>query len=144
MIWAVLDANVLVSAAIHSKGAPGQVLAAWRTEQFGLLVSEAILKEVDRVFRYPKLVKYHQWSDQRIRTFMDDLKHLAVITPGETALSVIEADPSDDRYLECAVEGEADYVVSGDRHLLELEAYQGIQIVSPRAFLERVRHQPNE
>jgi uncharacterized protein len=138
MIWVVLDANVLVSAAINSKGAPGQVLAAWRTENFSLLMSESILKEVDRVFRYPKLVKYHQWPDQRIRTFIDDLSHLSVLTPGETSLSVIEADPSDNRYLECGVEGEADYIVSGDRHLLELGTYQEIQIVNPRNFLERI------
>lgn len=143
MIWAVLDANVLVSAVIHAQGAPGQVLAAWRAELFGLLVSESILSELNRVLRYPKLAKYHQWSDQRLRTFLDDLKHLAVMVPGETDLSVVAADPSDDRYLECAVEGEADYVVSGDQHLLELQVYQGIQIITPKAFLEQIRTLPS-
>src|SRR5438093_1576602 len=52
-----------------------------------------------------------------------------------TKPAVIEEDPAGDRYLECAVEGEVDYLVSGDRHLLDRGEYQGIRILSPRAFL---------
>ena len=60
---------------------------------------------------------------------------LAVLTPGRIELSVIREDPDDDRYLECAVEGQAEYIVSGDRHLLALGSYRHISIVPPRAFL---------
>jgi predicted nucleic acid-binding protein len=56
--------------------------------------------------------------------------------PGTLTVAVIQDDPSDNRYLECAVEGEAAYLVSGDRVLLSLGTYQGIQIISPRGFLE--------
>ena len=58
-----------------------------------------------------------------------------VVEPREP-LSVISDDPDDNRVLECAVKGEADVIVSGDRHLLNLANYQGISIVTVRQFLE--------
>jgi putative PIN family toxin of toxin-antitoxin system len=133
---AVLDANVLVSALNNPQGAPARVLDAWRAERFQLLVSVAILDELGRVLRYPKIVAYHQWSDERLRTWLDALAHLAVMTPGRLTLAVIQDDPPDNRYLECAVEGGASYLVSGDRRLLALGSYEGIAIVSPRVLVE--------
>lgn len=132
----VLDANVIASALINPQGTPAQVLDAWRTERFQLLISAAILDELGRVLRYPKIAAYHQWPDDRLQTWLEDLAHLAVMTPGNLTLAVIEDDPPDNRYLECAVEGEAAYLVSGDRLLLALGTFQGIAIVSPRVFLE--------
>ncbi|PTL35659.1 hypothetical protein CLG94_07790 [Candidatus Methylomirabilis limnetica] len=64
------------------------------------------------------------------------------MTPGVVCLTVISEDPPDDHYLECAIEGDADYIVSGDQHLLELGEYQGIRILTPRAFLNILRRQP--
>ena len=84
----------------------------------------------------PKSPSYHRWSEERLQTWLEDLARLALMTPGALALAVIQDDPPDNRYLECAVEGEAAYLVSGDRLLLSLGMFQGIQIVSPRVFLE--------
>ena len=136
MIRAVLDANVFVSAIISPVGIPAQVLKASRDEQFHLVLSQEILREVGRVLRYPKIAKRHRWSERRLQVFVEDLSHLAILTPGVERLSVIKDDLSDNRYLECAVEGEADYIVSGDEHLLSLGNFQGIEILKPRAFLE--------
>jgi uncharacterized protein len=77
-----------------------------------------------------------------LQTFLDTLSHIAILTPGILTLTVITEDPPDDRYLECAVEGEAAYIVSGDRLLLRLGVYQGIPILTPRAFLEVLQRQP--
>ena len=137
----VLDTNVLVSAIIGPRGIPSQILHAWRSEQFELLLSEATLIEIGRVFRYPKIAKYHRWSEERLQAFLDDLAHMAILTPGELSLAVITEDPPDDRYLECAVEGEAVSLVSGDHHLLKLGSYQNIPILTPRAFLEMLPRQ---
>ena len=60
----VLGANVLVSAILSPRGTPAQILNAWRAEQFDLVISEAILAEIDRVFRYPKIAKRHRWSEE--------------------------------------------------------------------------------
>ena len=138
----VLDANVLVSAILSPRGAPAQILTAWRAEQFDLVISHAILAELDRVFHYPKIAKRHRWSEEQLQAFLDNLAHIAILTPGVLTLAVITEDPPDDRYLECAVEGEAAYIVSGDRLLLRLRVYQGILILTPRAFLEVLQRQP--
>jgi putative PIN family toxin of toxin-antitoxin system len=138
----VLDANVLVSAVLSPRGTPAQILTAWRAEQFDLVISQAILAELDRVCRYPKIAKRHRWSEEQVQTFLDTLSHIAILTPGILTLTVITEDPPDDRYLECAVEGEAAYIVSGDRLLLRLGVYQGIPILTPRAFLEVLQRQP--
>lgn len=139
MIRAVLDANVLVSALLTPQGIPAKVLTAWQAERFHLVVSEAVLGEIDRVLRYPRIIRRHRWSEERLQGFIGDLAHLAIVTPGEVHLAVITEDLPDNRYLECAVEGEAEYIVSGDQHLRRLGTYQGISILAPRAFLEALR-----
>ena len=142
MIRAVLDANVLVSSILSSKGFPARIFSAWRDEKFLLLISSAILDEIGRVLRYPKLKKRHGWSETRIQIFLEDLARLAVPTPGNLSLSVVADDPTDDRYVECAVEGGADYLVSGDSHLLKLGAYENILILRPREFFDVITKQP--
>ena len=139
----VLDANIFVSAIISPRGVPAHILSAWRDEQFVLVMSRATIAEISRVLGYPKIVKYHGWSEDRVQAFADDLAHVAILTPGELSLAVVSDDPTDDRYLECAVEGNAAYLVSGDHHLLTLGSYEGISILSPRVFLEFLRQQSN-
>ena len=135
MIRAVLETNVFVSALLSPKGLPSKILAAWRAERFHLVTSPAILEEIGRVLQYPKIALRHRWPQERIRLFMEDLAHLAILTPGERTLDVIAEDPSDNRYLECAVEGDADYIVSADQHLLQLAAYEKIRVLTPSEFL---------
>jgi len=142
MIRAVLDANVLVSAILSPKGIPARILSAWRDEKFLVLVSTAIVDEIGRVLRYPKIRKRHGWPEARIQGFLEDLARLAVPTPGNLSLSIITADPTDNRYVECAVEGTADYLVSGDHHLLNLGTYESILILRPRAFFDVIMEQP--
>jgi len=135
MIRAVLDANVFISGILNAQGAPGQVLDAWRAEQFQLLISTPILDELERVLHYPKIATRHGWSPALVQQFLFRLTTIAITTPGDLALSVVD-DPSDNRYLECAVEGNATYIVSGDRDLLRLVRFEGIAIVTPQAFLD--------
>src|SRR5262245_14786981 len=134
MMRVVLNANVLVSAILSPRGTPAQILTAWRAQYFDLAISHAILAEIGRVFHYPKIATRHRLSEDELKRFLDDLAHLAILTPGALTLSVITEDPADDRYLECAVEAKASYIVSGDQLLLRQEAYQGIPIVTPRTF----------
>ncbi len=135
MIRAVLDANVLVSAVLSPGGIPARIFRAWREDEFSLLTSPALLAELDRVLRYPRIKKRHGWSEEEIESFLEDLAHVAIFTPGKLSLAVIEDDATDDRYLECAVEGGADFIVSGDAHLLALGHFREIQIITPREFL---------
>jgi uncharacterized protein len=136
MIRAVLDANVFVSAVLNPAGTPARLYTLWHEGRFAVLISAAILEEVARVLRYPKIAERHGWSEWQLRAFIEDIVYLAISTPGALTLTVIEDDPADNRYLECAVEGQAEVLVTGDRLLLNLGAYQGVNILTPRAFLE--------
>jgi len=140
MIRAVLDANVFVSALLSPRGFSSKILAAWHAERFHLVISPAILEEISRAYHYPKIALRHRWPEERIALFIEDLAHLAILTPSERTPNVIAEDPSDNRYLECAVEGGAEYIVSGDQHLLQLATYQGIKILTPREFLAVLAH----
>lgn len=135
MIRAVLDANVIVSAVLTEGGVSKQILKALYDERFVLVISEAILTEWDRVLRYPKVRKLHGLKEKQIAAFLDDLSHLAIPTAGEFRLPETTRDASDDRYLECAIEGNASVIVTGDQDLLVLGQFEGVEIVSPKAFL---------
>jgi hypothetical protein len=139
MIRAVLDANVLVSAILNPTGTPARLVALWRADRFTVVVSDALLRELYEVLHYPKILVRHGWSDAHMRAFVGELAHYAIRTPGALTLTVIADDPADNRYLECAVEGAADFLVTGDQLLLNLSTYQGVTILSPRACLEVLR-----
>jgi predicted nucleic acid-binding protein len=87
---------------------------------------------------YPKISRRHRCSTQQIEAYLDDLAALSIVTPGALTLSIVKEDPSDNRCLECAIEGEADHVVTRDKHLLALEECQRIEIMPPCEFLDRL------
>ncbi len=129
------DANVLISANITPTGVPGQLFDRWRMGQISLLISEPILAEYRRALGYSHIRRLHGLSDEGIGDLINRFRWFGVLIETSHHLSVVAADPSDDKYLECAVAGEADYIVSGDAHLLALRQYAGIPILSPRTFL---------
>lgn len=132
----VMDTNVFVSAAINPHGAPAQVLDAWRDHQYELVISPSILEEVLEVIKRPSIRSRHGWSDKEIEVFFRGLQLFAVVTPDEMTIAEVEDDPDDDKFLACAVEGAADYIISGDPHLLDIESYKEIPIINPRQFLD--------
>ncbi len=131
----VLDANVYVSGLLTQRGNANQILAYWQDNRFELLVSLEIITELSRVLRYPHLVKIHKKSDAEIQRFIHLIqKHTTLVEPVEKV--AVSADESDNRYIECALDGGADYLVTGDKkHLLPIGVYRGIKIVSPVVFL---------
>ena len=131
----VLDANVLVSALISGKGAPAQILAYWQEDKFDLVISPATLDELHRVLHYPRLRERYHLPERRIECFLHLLARQAILVVPSQELTVIERDPADNRYLECAQARGAEVIISGDQHLLELEEYKGIQILRPAGFL---------
>lgn len=134
MTRVVLDANVFVSAILSPKGAPARILRAWRDGRFQLVVSEPILAEIAQVLRYPRIQKRHGWPEREVDEFVEDLAQCAILVYPKKSFAAVE-DASDNRYLECAVAGGAQYLVSGDQHLLALESFEGVAILSPAAFV---------
>jgi uncharacterized protein len=138
MTRVVLDTNVYISAVMFG-GLPGSLLDLALLRAFTLIISPALLDELDE-----KLQAKFEMSPEDaafLRARLESVAH--VVEPRET-LSVIIEDPDDNRVLECAVKGEAGVIVSGDRHLLRLANYQGIAIVTVRQFLESAEATQNE
>jgi uncharacterized protein len=135
MLKTVLDTNIIVSGTISSSGAPFEILEAWRKRRFALVTSSPILKEVERVFAYPKIKKAYGLDPKTIEGILTGLVKYSVVTPGELTVREIADDPADDMFLACAVEGEVNCIVSGDRHLLRVRAYRGIPIMNAQQFL---------
>jgi hypothetical protein len=127
---AVVDTNVYISVFLYPQRPIFQILRQAGKGHYRLLTSPAIIQELGRVMREYFGVE----EKERVRRLKQLVAIADVITPHIT-LDVIKEDPSDNRILECAVAGQADIIVSGNRHLLKLKSYQGIPIVRPLDFL---------
>ena len=136
MIRAVLVANVYVSAAVRPKGKSGQIIdRLLRRGAFDIVMSQAIVVEVLRAFTYPKFRKYiRPGLDPEL--WFEDIVVLSHFVAGEREFERASKDPDDDKYIAAAIEGRAGFVVAGDSDLLDLKEYDGIRIVTPRAFLD--------
>jgi putative PIN family toxin of toxin-antitoxin system len=129
-IRTVVDTNVFVSAFLYPHRPISQIVRYALLRRYRLLISPALVNELGRV------MDESAGSDARVnRKKLKVLIRAAEIIIPKTALNVIEDDPPDNRILECAVEGKADVIVSGDRHLRRLKSYQGIPVVRPVDFL---------
>ena len=135
MIRVVLDTNIIVSATILRKGHSAQVLDLWREEKIELAVSLPILEEMRKVLKQARIIKQQSMAQQDVKALIEGFRESGILTSGRLDLEVVTEDPEDDKFIICAVEARADYIVSGDTHLLKLKEYQGIRIVPPREFL---------
>ncbi len=131
MLKLVLDTNVLVSALISTGGNPALLLDK-AGESYTLYISKDILTEFEAVISRDKF----DFTDKEIITIIEAVISFSEVVNPAIKLDVIKSDPDDNKILECAVACEASYIVSGDRHLLELKEYSGIKIITPKAALE--------
>ena len=127
---AVLDANILIAALLSRSGAPAEIVDKWLGGAFELVVSEALLSELERALAYPKLRRRISASDAS--EFASLLRLAAIVAP-DRAGSHHSDDPGDDHLLALA-ENEHAVLVSGDRHLLELA--DNLPIETARTFLD--------
>jgi putative PIN family toxin of toxin-antitoxin system len=136
---ALLDADVLISAAIRPSGPPGQIVATFLARgAFDLVLSPAVVAEVEAGLKLPKIRKYLREPAEAL-LWLADLVTLADLVEDSGRVKGACRDPADDVVLAAAVEGRADVIVTGDADLLALDEYEGIAIVRPRAFLESIK-----
>jgi uncharacterized protein len=134
LLRAVLDANVYVSAIIQPAGTPGRLVERFlRQADFEIVLSRAIVDEVLRALGYRKVRRLLRGADAQL--WFEDLVVLADVVAGRELTGVCD-DPDDDKYLAAALEGRASQVVTGDRRFLALREHAGVEIVTPRAFLD--------
>lgn len=140
MLKAVVDTNQFISSLISKKGPSAKLIDAWRDYKFLLIISQDILTEMKRVFYYPRIITARHLNKQDIETFIAFIEKRATIVSHTPSVEAIKDDPDDNKILACALEAQADYIVSGDEHLLSLHQYQNIKVVTVREFLEILRH----
>ena len=142
MLRAVLDTNVFVSSLLNKTGAPARLLDAWRAGEYLLVTSPPIMAEIKAVLELPRIKDKYALTDQDIRQLLDLLEKDAILVPGLSPVNnTILQDPKDEIFLSCALDAGADVIVSGDRHLLSLKAFEGIPIVLVRQLLDRLAEQ---
>ena len=130
MIRIVADTNIFISAVMFG-GVPGVFLDLAFQGSFHLVTSPILLDELDEK---PRMKFELSPADaDLIRSRLEAISQLVSTT---ATLAVIKDDPDDDRVLECAIAGRADYIVSGDRHMLKLGAYENIPIITVRNFMD--------
>lgn len=143
MIKVVFDTNIIISGLIANSGPPYEVLEMWRQGNIVLLTSDAIIKEVVNVLKRPFFQDKRHIDKADISQIKRVLETDAIVFSPNTCLEIVGDDPDDNRVLECALDGDADYIISGDHHLLEIEEFQNIQIISARKFLIILKSQKN-
>jgi len=127
----VLDTNVLVSG-VFFPGIPCRVLEAWRDGRAIVVLSAEILEEYRRVGE--RLAT--DFSGVSLEPFLKLLLVEAEIVDAPPLPEPVCTDADDDKFLACALAGHCELVVSGDRALLNTSGYRGIEVVTPRAFVE--------
>jgi putative PIN family toxin of toxin-antitoxin system len=128
----VLDTNVVISSLLFT-GISSKLVPLWQSGVITPLVSRSIVEEYLRVLSYPKF----KLTDAEIKGLIQEelLPYTEVIKP-RRRLRVVERDPSDDKFVECAVAGKARVIISGDKDLLTIGSYRKILIQSPAQFLD--------
>jgi putative PIN family toxin of toxin-antitoxin system len=135
----VLDTNIVIGAAITPKGPPGRIIDAWRASSFVWIVSPPLLDDLKRAFAYPRVQRYLAWDNSQVAEFQELVRRTTVLVDPEATLDVVSRDPDDNRTLEAAVAGHADYLVTNDDALLELGTYEGTEIVTAARFAAILR-----
>jgi uncharacterized protein len=138
MINIVIDTNVLVSGMLTPGRAPAQLLELVLAGKIKLVISPQIIQEIQRVLEYPgiiKLMKKRRLEAAELEKALWRIVRVAHITAGAVTVQGVAEDPSDEIFLACALEGQAEFIVSGDQHLTDLKNYQGISILPPAAFI---------
>jgi putative PIN family toxin of toxin-antitoxin system len=139
VLKAVIDTSVMVSVAFAKEGLTKELRDMIAEGAFRLVTSKEIMAELYRVLHYPRILKQFKPAQEDVDEFIGMILERALLTPGRYSLRKIKEDPTDDMFLACALEGQADFIVSRDPHLRNLKEFQGIQIVDVKGFVERVR-----
>ena len=137
----VLDTNALIAFLLTRGRAVSTILDGWERGDFDLLTSPVLITEVRRILEKPRLQRIRQEAAQAL---LEALTEDAILTPGELKLPGVTPDPDDDAVVSCTIEGDADYIVSRDAHLLGLGEYEGVRIVEPIEFVRALAERCQE
>ena len=131
----VIDTNVFVSG-IFWKGISNRIIIAWRARKFDLVNSLMNVEELIKILKFFKI----DMSDEHIKEWVTLIVENSIIVDVVGKIKIVKDDPTDDKFIETALNGNADYIISQDRHLLDIKEFEGIKIVSPEEFLRILKN----
>jgi len=134
MLRVTPDTNTLISAFI-SEGNEYELLKSAKLGKIKIILSLDILKEFKDVISRPKF----GFSKEQIKNVFKQILSISEIIVPKLKIRIIKEDPEDDKVLECASAGNVDYIVSGDRHLLNLKNYKNIKIIRTFEVLKLIK-----
>ena len=132
-IRAVFDTNILISALLSVTGPPFRCLALARE---GFVESVTCVPILDEFA--DKLRTKFGFAEDRVRKAVDEVQRISTVVTILRRLSVVKDDPDDDVIVECALQGDATYIVTGDKHLIGLGQYAGVRIIRAAQFVDLV------
>lgn len=132
----VIDSNVWIAALISPAGAARKLVDTVLDRNTDILMSEATFAELVSRLDRPKFDRYR--APEAWNPFLSELVELALWQEDAGTSNGISRDPDDDKFLALAVIGQADAIISGDRDLLDLVSHEGIPILAPAQFLQRL------
>jgi putative PIN family toxin of toxin-antitoxin system len=140
MLRVVIEPNVFVSSLISRKGAPASLVQAWMEGFFDLVVSDAIITEIERVLSENRLKQVFNISEEHIARLVELLRKNTILVSGSAPVAgAVPPDTADEMFLAAALDGNADVIISGDKDLLEIISFQGMAILTPRQFLDQIQ-----
>ena len=134
----VLDSNVWISAFLFG-GKPAAIINLGQKGRVRILISTDLILEIGRALKYEKLRRILELSKRSTETIVAQILAVTQLVETKSRRRWIIQDPADDIVLNCAVENSADYVISGDQHILRLKRVGGIEILTPTEFLLRLQ-----
>jgi hypothetical protein len=130
----VADTNVLVSATFWN-GDSNRIIEKAELKEIELIISKEIVEEFSGVLGYKEIQDKIKNKNLEMRRTVEKIISISTIVEPQERFQIIKEDPDDDKFLDCAVAGKADVIISWNKHLLNLKEFKGIKIVRPDEFL---------
>lgn len=137
MIRIVADTNVLISSTFWD-GDSNKIIEKVEKKELELLMSKEILEEFSNVLSYKEIQDKIKNKNLEMKRTIEKIALISVFVEPQEKFKIIIEDPDDDKFIDCAVAGKADFIISQDKHLLKLKEFRGIKIVKPDEFLKKI------
>ena len=135
-IKVVVDTNIVISSAVCVDGNPAKLFEMILLEKIENYTTEEIINEIKEVMARPKITQRLSLLEKGF--IVNNFEKFSKKIKPSVNLNEIKEDPDDNKFLECAVSAAANYIISGDEHLLKLKEFRGIKILKPVDFIKLI------
>jgi uncharacterized protein len=127
----VLDTNIFVSGTFW-KGNPYKILLLWKEHKIQLVNSIEIIAEISRIMADFKIQLTEELKKELIHTITMN----SIIVEPKERFNIVTDDPTDNKFIDAAIAGKAEYIITKDKHLLKIKQFRNIKIITPEEFIK--------